>query len=159
MMCARPTIQVLWTDKYRFPLLLNGILTSIFILVGTFTGLITLIGIYPSAPCRMATRVFAADTVTEMIKFFCYMMSVLGIFILRRRVDKQMQIGSQPTYKTYRTWVGNPIIFASVSGLLIARGALSAPLQAPAIFSIGVLALAVLYRKFSSRPYELPPPT
>ncbi|KAI1754627.1 amino acid/polyamine transporter I [Xylaria castorea] len=120
-----------------FPLLLNGILTSFFILVGNLTGLITLI---------------------EMIKFFCYMMSVLGIFILRRRADKQMQIGSDPTSGTYRTWIGNPIIFASVSGLLIVRGALSAPLQAPVILSIGVLALAVFYRKFSSRPYELPPP-
>ncbi|KAI0452257.1 amino acid/polyamine transporter I [Xylaria acuta] len=136
---SRLTRRLRWEYSVPvFPLLLNGILTSFFILVGNFTGLITLI---------------------EMMKFFCYMMSVLGLFILRRRVDKQMQIGSHPTYGTYRTWIGNPIIFASVSGLLIVRGALSAPLQAPAILSIGVLALAVLYRKFSSRPYESPLPT
>lgn len=30
----------------RFPLLLNGILTSFFVLVGSLTGLISLIGIY-----------------------------------------------------------------------------------------------------------------
>ncbi|KAI0490944.1 amino acid/polyamine transporter I [Xylaria cf. heliscus] len=135
---ARLTRRLRWEYSVPvFPLLLNAALTSSFILVGDFTGLITLI---------------------EMIKFFCYMMSVLGIFILRRSVNKQIQIGSHPTQGTYRTWIGNPIIFASISGLLIIRGALSAPLQAPAILSIGVVVLAVIYRKISSRPYELPPP-
>ncbi|KAI3325069.1 amino acid/polyamine transporter I [Xylariaceae sp. AK1471] len=132
---ARLTRRLRWEHSVPiFALLLNWVLTSFFILVGSFNGLITLI---------------------EMIKAFCYMMSVLGIFILRRQVDKQVPTGSNPTY---RTWIGNPIIFASVSGLLIIRGALSAPLQGPAIIFFITLGLAVLYRRFSPRAHEAPPP-
>ncbi|KAI1117228.1 amino acid/polyamine transporter I [Nemania sp. NC0429] len=135
---AKLTSRLRWEHSVPvFALLLNGILTSAFILAGSLTGLITLI---------------------EMIKFSCYMMSVLGIFILRRRAGKQVPTGLHPTYRAYRTWVGNPIIFASISVLLIIRGALSAPLQAPIILSISILALAVLYRRFGSCAYELPPP-
>ncbi|KAJ2989752.1 hypothetical protein NUW58_g2474 [Xylaria curta] len=138
MVLARLTRRLRWEHSVPvFALLLNGALTSFFVLVGSFTGLLTLI---------------------EMMKFFCYMMSVVGIFILRRRADNQMPTESHPTYGTYRTWVGNPIIFASISGLLVLRGALSAPLQAPAILAISILAVAAVYRRFGSRPYELPPP-
>ncbi|KAI0434552.1 amino acid/polyamine transporter I [Xylaria sp. FL1042] len=126
---ARLTRRLRWEHSVPvFALLLNGILASVFILVGSFTGLITLI---------------------EMVKFFCYMMSILGIFIIRRKTDKRIPTGSYPPPWTYRTWIGNPIIFATVSGVLIIRGALSAPLQAPVILSIGVLVLAMIYRRFS----------
>ncbi|KAI0205379.1 amino acid/polyamine transporter I [Astrocystis sublimbata] len=136
---AKLTRKLRWDYSVPiFPLLLNWFLTSAFILAGSFSSLLNLI---------------------EMIKFFCYMMSVLGIFILRSRMDVPPRIGSQPTQRTYRTWTGNPIIFASVSFLLIARGAISAPLEVPTIFCIGVIALASLYRLYSSRPDGLPPPT
>ncbi|KAI1180803.1 amino acid/polyamine transporter I [Nemania sp. FL0916] len=134
---AKLTRRLRWERSVPvFALLLNGILTSLFITVGSLTGLITLI---------------------EIIKSSCYMMSVLGIFILRRRADKQMPTGSHPTLKTYRTWIGNPIIFASVSGMLVIRGTISAPLQGPVILFIGVIALAVLYRRLGSPAFELPP--
>ncbi|KAI1152525.1 amino acid/polyamine transporter I [Nemania diffusa] len=135
---AKLTFSLRWEHSVPvFPLLLNGILTSFFVLVGSLTGLISLI---------------------EMIKFFCYMMSVLGIFILRRTADKQMPTECYSTNKIYRTWVGNPIIFASVSGLLVVRGALSGLPQGAVIFSISILALAMLYRRFGSCAYEVPPP-
>ncbi|KAI1126045.1 amino acid/polyamine transporter I [Nemania abortiva] len=135
---ARLTRRLRWEHSVPvFALLLNGILASFFVLVGSLTRLITLI---------------------EMIKFSCYMMSVLGIFILRRKVNKQAPMGSYSTDKTYRTWTGNPIIFAFVSGLLVIRGALSASPQAPAILALSILALAVLYRRFSHRADQLPPP-
>ncbi|KAI0532657.1 amino acid/polyamine transporter I [Xylaria digitata] len=112
----------------------------------------------PVFPLLLSGALTSFFILVEMIKFFCYMMSVLGIFILRRRTVKQLPTGSHPTYGTYRTWVGNPIIFSSVSGLLIIRGALSVPLRAPAILSIGILVLAMLYRRFGSHASELPPP-
>lgn len=138
---------------------MNGILASVFILVGSFTGLITLIGYIPFHLLLDSDMYVATNIVLlEMIKFFCYMMSILGIFIIRRRVDKQMPNASHPTCRSYRTWVGNPIIFASVSGVLIIRGATSAPLHAPVILSIGILGLAMLYRRFSSRSHRVSPP-
>ncbi|KAI8625147.1 amino acid/polyamine transporter I [Xylariaceae sp. FL1651] len=128
---ARLTRKLRWEQAVPiFALLLHGILTSVFVLIGSFSGLITLI---------------------EIIKSCCFMMSVLGIFMLRRAA-KQKPSGSHPKYIT---WMGNPIIFASVSGLLIIRGALSAPLQGPVILFISILGLAVLYRKFGSRGYEI----
>ncbi|GAP84093.1 putative large neutral amino acids transporter small subunit 1 [Rosellinia necatrix] len=136
---VRLTRRLRWEHSVPvFALLLNGTLASFFIVAGSFTGLISLI---------------------EIIKFFCYMMSALGIFILRRKADRQAPTGSHLTCKRYRTWVGNPVIFAFVSGLLIVRGILSAPLQAPALFSMGILALAVLYRRFAYQAHELPAPT
>ncbi|GAW24647.1 hypothetical protein ANO14919_142380 [Xylariales sp. No.14919] len=140
-----------------FALLLNGALTSFFILVGNLTGLIALIGDIPPSPLLWARDMYVAtNIVLEMMKYFCYMMSVLGIFILRQRVDKQLPTGSHPTYRTYKTWVGNPIIFSSVSSLLIIRGALSVLPLTPVIFSISILILAMLYRRVASHASESP---
>ncbi|KAI2623433.1 amino acid/polyamine transporter I [Xylaria nigripes] len=134
---ARLTRRLRWENSVPvLPLLLNGILTSSFILLGNLTGLITLL---------------------EMIKAFYYMMSVLGIFFLRRNVDNNTPTRSHTTPRASRTWLGNPIIFATVSGLLIIREALSAPLQGPAILFVGILGLAMLYRKFGLHAYELSP--
>ncbi|KAI1352548.1 amino acid/polyamine transporter I [Xylaria sp. FL0043] len=136
---ARLTRSLRWERSVPvFALLLNGILASVFILVGSFTGLLNLI---------------------EIIKCFCYMMSILGIFIIRRKMDKQIPPESYPTHRTYRTWVGNPIIFASVSGVLISRGVLSAPLRGPVVLFMGVLVLAIIYRRFSTHADRMSPPT
>ncbi|KAI1420628.1 amino acid/polyamine transporter I [Xylaria sp. FL1777] len=148
---VRLTRRLRWERSVPvFALLLNGILASFFILIGSFTGLITLIGYTPFHLLLYYKMYIATNMILEMIKAFCYMMSILGIFVIRRRVDQQISAGSHPTYRTYRTWVGNPIIFASVSGVLIIRGALSAPLRAPVILTIGILVLAILYRRFNS---------
>ncbi|KAI0525653.1 amino acid/polyamine transporter I [Xylaria bambusicola] len=136
LLFVRLTRRLRWEHSVPvLALLLNAMLTSLFILVGSFTGLLTMI---------------------EMLKFFCYMMSVIGLIIMRRRADEQMPNLSHPTYRTYRTWVGNPIIFASVSGVLIIRGALSAPLRAPVILSMGILVLAVFYRSYNSQSCRVP---
>ncbi|KAI1438745.1 amino acid/polyamine transporter I [Xylaria sp. CBS 124048] len=138
LLFARLTRRLRW--EYSVPvlaLLLHGVLTASFILVGNFAGLITLL---------------------EMVKAFSYLMSVLGIFVLRRKLDNSTRPGSHPTSKAPRTWMGNPIIFASVSGLLIIRGALSAPLQGSAVLFVGILGVAVLYRRFGRRAYESSPP-
>ncbi|KAI1262440.1 amino acid/polyamine transporter I [Xylariaceae sp. FL1019] len=114
-----------------FALLLHGVLTSLFILVGTFSDLIALL---------------------EMTKSFCYMWSVLGLFILRRADGRK----SAELQTKYRTWSGNPVIFASVSALLIIRGVLSAPLQASSVVLFAaLLGLAVLYRRFGPRSNEI----
>ncbi|KAI1325336.1 amino acid/polyamine transporter I [Xylariaceae sp. FL0255] len=150
---ARLTRELRWENSVPFfALLLNGVLTSVFVLVGTFSGLINLI---------------------EMTKALCYMMSVLGLFSLRRADKLNHPTGTrhnnqqnrhdnqhQYDHPRHRTWSGNPIIFASVSGLLILRGAVSEPLQGPSILFLGVLGLAALYRRFTngSRGYEISSP-
>ncbi|KAI0967517.1 amino acid/polyamine transporter I [Xylaria arbuscula] len=156
---ARLTRRLRWEHSVPvFAFLLNGILASVFIVIGSFTGLINLIGytffhLLPGSDMYVVT-----NANLEMIKFFCYMMSILGLFVIRRKVDKQVLTGSHPSHRTYRTWVGNPIIFASVSGVLIIRGALSAPLRAPVVLFIGILVLAILYRRFSSDVRRISPP-
>lgn len=142
-----PAIEAyLRTDiSHRLALLLNGMLTSLFILVGSFAGLLSLIGCTSLLLLLYNNVCGGTNLVLEMTKFFCYMMSVLGMFIIRRRAELH------PIHSMYRTWVGNPVIFASVSGVLIVRGALSAPpLRGPLILLIGILALAILYRSFTS---------
>lgn len=56
----------------------------------------------------------------------------------------------------YNTWIGNPIIFASVSGLLILRGVIAEPLQGLGILVVGLLGLGVFYYRFGSRGFEMP---
>ncbi|KAI0396120.1 amino acid/polyamine transporter I [Xylariaceae sp. FL0594] len=136
LVLAKLTRRLRWEHSVPiFALLLNWALTSVFILVGNFTGLITLI---------------------EIIKSFCYMMSVLGLFKLRRLAEKT------PHSTAYRTWTFNPIIFAFMSGLLVIRGIFATPLQTPVFLLVGTLGLAVLYRRRSGsggghEPPLLPP--
>ncbi|KAI1308785.1 amino acid/polyamine transporter I [Xylaria venustula] len=156
---ARLTRRLRWEHSVPvFALLLNGILASVFIVVGSFTGLINLIG-YTLFHLLSGTDMYTVTNINlEMIKFFCYMMSILGVFVIRRKVDKQVLTGPHSSHRTYRTWVGNPITFASVSGVLIIRGALSAPLRAPVVLFIGILLLAVLYRRLSLDVRRISPP-
>ncbi|KAJ3565420.1 hypothetical protein NPX13_g7507 [Xylaria arbuscula] len=79
-------------------LLLNGILTSLFIMVGSFTGLLTLIGCTSLQFFLGGDMCSETNMVLEMIKFFCYMMSVLGIFIIRQKAELMPNL-SHPTHR------------------------------------------------------------
>ncbi|ORY71245.1 large neutral amino acids transporter small subunit 1 [Pseudomassariella vexata] len=112
-----------------FALLLNGLMASVYVMVGSFNGLVTFIG---------------------MAEYFFFLMSVLGILVLRR-ADKHQPNG---TRFRHNTWIGNPIIFAAVSGVLILRGVIAQPLQGLGILAVGLAGLAVFASRFGLRGFE-----
>ncbi|CAJ2507733.1 Uu.00g089190.m01.CDS01 [Anthostomella pinea] len=129
---ARATRDLRWEQSVPiFALLMNGTLASFYVAIGSFNGLVTFIG---------------------LSDYFFFMMSVSGILILRK-ADRHKPTGSAHTYKT---WIGNPIIFSFVSGLLILRGVITEPLQGLAILFAGLLGLAVFYTRTGRRGFELP---
>ncbi len=83
-----------------------------------------------------------------LAEYVFFLMSVVGLLVLRRRDDPR----ATPRYST---WVGNPVIFSIVSGLLVLRGVLTDPLQGLAIVLVGSLGLGVFYLKARARPFPL----
>ncbi|KAI0471936.1 large neutral amino acids transporter small subunit 1 [Xylariaceae sp. FL0804] len=129
---ARLTRRVRWEQSVPiFALSMNGALASLFVVIGSFNGLITFVG---------------------LSQYFFYLMSVLGIFVLRK-ADKDQPTGTPPRYQT---WIGNPIIFATISAVLVVRGVLSEPFQGLAILSVGLLGLALFYRRFGPGGFGTP---
>ncbi|KAI0129942.1 large neutral amino acids transporter small subunit 1 [Xylariales sp. AK1849] len=118
-------------DEAAFALLLNGTMASFYVLIGSFNGLVTFIGI---------------------AEYFFFLMSVLGILVLR---EAEKNKANGPVSK-YNTWIGNPIIFAVVSSLLILRGIITEPFQGLAILLVGLLGLAVFYSRFGLRGFGMP---
>jgi amino acid transporter len=81
-------------------ILLHGLLTTCYVLVGDFQSLLTLFGV-------------AAYTF--------YFMTVLGVVVLRFK-DPELD-------RPYRTWIVTPILFCCVSLFLISRTLFERPLQ------------------------------
>ncbi|KAJ2897479.1 large neutral amino acids transporter small subunit 1 [Zalerion maritima] len=106
-----------------FAHLLNGVLSALYALVGNFNGLITFIG---------------------MAEYSCFLLSVIGVFILRAREARK----STGPSLVPRTWTGNPIIFSTLSSLLILRVLMTEPLQALAICGVQTVGLGVFYSRF-----------
>jgi amino acid transporter len=93
--------------------LLSVILASFYILFGSFRALLTLNGL-------------------GEYSFFFF--TVLGAIILRYR-EPDLE-------RPYKTFSINPIVFVIVSGFVVVRGAIFAPVQALVIIAIWVLGLA-----------------
>ncbi|RGP80267.1 hypothetical protein FLONG3_1568 [Fusarium longipes] len=93
--------------------ILSVILASFYILFGSFRALLTLNGL------------------GEYSFFF---LTVLGAIILRYR-EPDLE-------RPYKTFSINPIVFVIVSGFVVVRGAIFAPIQAMIIIAIWVLGLA-----------------
>lgn len=51
----------------------------------------------------------------------------------------------------YHTWIGNPLIFTSVSGFLVLRAILTDPLQGLAIISVGASGVLAFHLRFGLR--------
>ncbi|KZL68063.1 large neutral amino acids transporter small subunit 1 [Colletotrichum tofieldiae] len=122
-----------WTQNRRWrgnvpvlPLLLNCALSAVYVVVGSFNGLVTFIGL-------------AAYTI-----FFS---SAVGLIILRQRDTRA------PTAKAaeYSTWLINPVIFSAISGLLVVRGVISEPLQGGAILLVAVFGVVFFSLRFGLR--------
>ncbi|KAK1965925.1 large neutral amino acids transporter small subunit 1 [Colletotrichum sublineola] len=129
-----PIISFLyWTQDRRWrrnvpvlPLLLNCALSVAYVVMGSFNGLVTFIGL-------------AAYTI-----FFS---SAVGLIVLRRRDTRT----STAKATDYSTWLINPVIFSAISGLLVVRGVISEPLQGGAILLVAVFGVVFFSLKFGLR--------
>jgi L-type amino acid transporter 6 len=104
-------------------MLLNALLTSAYILMGTFRGLLTFIGI------------------TE---YLIFILTVLALFRLRLHPHPSPP-SSPPAVKPvramiYRTTTVNPVVFCVLSVFLVLRGVVTEPAQCGALIAVlGVL--------------------
>ncbi|KAF8475822.1 amino acid permease-domain-containing protein [Kalaharituber pfeilii] len=93
-----------WHTTPLLAILLNTFLTALYILVGSFSTLLTFYGV---------------------AGYTFYFLTVLGLIVLR---------ATQPELeRPYRTWIVTPICFCCVSLFLVTRGVFSAPVETVAV--------------------------
>ncbi|KAF8866377.1 amino acid transporter [Acephala macrosclerotiorum] len=115
MKLIQKTETLRWDHKVPvYALLFNALLSSIYIIFGTFSFLLTFIGI------------------AEYIFLF---LAILGLFILRRRPE----IGEPIP----RTWNINPIVFCVCSAFIVLRGVITDPLQGLALLVFNLAGLGL----------------
>ncbi|KAF1998129.1 amino acid transporter [Amniculicola lignicola CBS 123094] len=102
----------------RYAVLLNTSLASLFLIFGTFDGLVTFIGISG---------------------YVSYFWAVSGVFVLRRRLQ------ATSTTPLYQTWLGNPILFCTGSAIVVIRGIITNWWQGAAVLAF-LLAGWTVYR-------------
>jgi len=142
---------ILWFCRYA--LIMNSFMTALWVLSGSFTWLITLVGEAQAvgkrgfAPGADSRRVGLA----EYLQFF---LSVVGLLLLRR-LDLDP---TAPSAFKGRTWTGNPVIFSVVSGLLLVRGLINEPLQGLAVTLVALTGVGVFSLKFGLRGFSMLPP-
>ncbi|KAF3922631.1 hypothetical protein ABW21_db0200653 [Orbilia brochopaga] len=100
---ATVKVPVFGTSYTRTPILamlLNAALTSFFIVIGSFSALLTFYGV---------------------AGYTFYFLTVLGLIVLRYR-EPELE-------RPYRCWIITPIVFCCVSLFLVSRGVFGAPVQ------------------------------
>lgn len=113
-------------------MLLTALLTTFYIIMGTFRDLLTFIGI---------------------VEYFVFILVVLSLFRLRQHPPSSTShsppsIDLKPATTTYRTNTLNPVVFCVLSAFLVARGVLVEPKQGVAVvMMLGVGWGAWLWKK------------
>lgn len=105
-----------------YALLLNGIITAAYCIVGEFPTLVTFYGV--------AGYTF----------YFC---TVLGIIILRVK-EPQLE-------RPYKTWITTPIIFCCVSLFLLSRAVFARPIQTLAVVAFVIAGIPVYFWRVHGR--------
>lgn len=119
--------------------MLNGLLTSLYVLTGSLGGLVPFIGTsHPASITRTSGVLTIYPGVTE---FSFFLASVVGLLLLRR------EDAVRPSPARYRTWSGNPFIFCGVSTLLITRTMITQPLLGLGVVGAGLAGLGVFRAK------------
>jgi len=105
-----------------YALLLNGVLTGGYVLVGEFGTLITVFGV---------------------AGYTFYFLTVLGLIILRVK-EPQLE-------RPYKAWITTPIIFCCVSLFLLSRAVFAQPLQTLIVVAFVVAGIPVYFWRFRGR--------
>ena len=73
---------------------------------------------------------------------------------MRRREAKrsrQAPEAHQTAVRSYHTWIGNPLVFTSVSAFLVLRAIMTDPLQGLAIISVAASGVLAFHLRFGLR--------
>ncbi|KAI9769479.1 MAG: Y+L amino acid transporter [Geoglossum simile] len=100
-----------------YSMLLTALLTTFYIMMGTFRDLLTFIGI---------------------VEYFVFILVVLSLFRLRRHPPSSLLhsptfVDFNPPATVYRTHTLNPVVFCVLSAFLVVRGVLVEPKQGAAV--------------------------
>lgn len=88
-------------------------------------------------------------TNTGLAEYSCFLAAVVGLLLMRRR--EAAAGGMTATARRYHTWIGNPLIFTSVSAFLVLRAVMTDPLQGLAIVSVLASGVAAFGLRFGFR--------
>jgi solute carrier family 7 (L-type amino acid transporter), member 6 len=77
--------------------------------------------------------------------YFFLLLCTIGVIIIRIRGKTD---GSERQRLTDRTWIGNPIIFSTVSGFIVVRGILNDYLQGLAIIVVLAIGFVIFRLRF-----------
>ncbi|KAI5292655.1 hypothetical protein KEM52_006165 [Ascosphaera acerosa] len=105
-----------------YALLLNGIITSTYTIIGDFPTLVTFYGV---------------------AGYFYYFLTVLGLIVLRIR-EPNLE-------RPYKTWITTPITFCCVSLFLLSRTVIAQPLQTLIVMAFIAMAVPVYFWRISVR--------
>ena len=122
-----------------YPLLLNCILVSFYICIGTFNGLVTFVGTQDRLELQQGTQL--TDLPTGIADYLFFFLAVLGIYKIRRA-------GVSTDYKT---WTLSPVIFCFVSGFTVLRGIVTDPLERAAIGALVAVGWIIFKWKFAKK--------
>lgn len=125
----------------RYAMIGNTLLATCYILVGTFDSLLTFIGMSFAAISGLSVTAHKFWPHLGITEYLFLFLSVLGIFILRRRQDG---LKSHP----YRTWTINPACFCVFSSYIVVRGVITNPFQGLAIVVL-ILIGSGIFRLFA----------
>ncbi len=131
---------------------MNSMLTALYVVIGSFNALVTLIGESRRPHLRGECAVTENALRIGLAAYLNFLLSVLGLLILRNREP------SQPGRRGfhYRTWTGNPIIFSVISSLLILRGVITSPIQGLMVGVVALVGLGAFVLRFGIRGFLEP---
>lgn len=105
-----------------YAMLLNAVLTSIYIVIGDFTTLTTFYGV---------------------ASYLFYFLSVVGLIVLRVR---------EPALeRPYKCWIATPIVFCCVSLFLLSRAIFAKPLQALVVVAFIAVGMPLYWWRVGSK--------
>ena len=118
-------------------MMMSAFIASLYVVIGSFDSLVTFLGVIPYQLLNVQLY-----SLMPRRYFGIFLLTVLGIFILRRR-GKAVDPWS-------RTWTFNPVKFCVFSAFLVVRGIVTDPMQGLTNFILVVIGWGV-FRSVSAR--------